>query len=637
MGMAPKNLSFGKTFQEGLSGRQLLFKAVPGSRLYRTIAGLGLIILSIILYRFPGMKLPADILAIMAAVICGTEMVIGAVKGVVQGKLNVAELVTLAIAGSFFLGEYLVAAEVAFIMTAGGYLEERVIDRSKKEIQERASLIPQEARLKTITAEKMVPLAEIKPGDLILVKPGEEIPVDGIIDSGSSLVSEANITGESSPLSKRPGDTVYAGSISLDGALEVNTRKAGGQSTLGRMVQLTHQALKEKTPTLRLADRFAAWFTPFVLSLTFIVYVLSGDPVRAITVLVVMCPCTLVLAIPTALAASLGKAVKNGILPKGGVYLEKAAEVDTLVLDKTGTLTFGIPGISRVIPLKGVSKEYLIATAAAAEKYSNHPIARAIMAEAGRLNISIPDPEMVRAVPGKGVAARVGDEEIVVSNARLGEEAGYQNLEEALELVGEEESQGKSTFLIAVNKEIKGVISLEDTLREETRQSLNLLKGMVPHIIMLTGDNYSTALRTAGEAGIREFKARLLPEDKVNIVKELMGRGKRVAAVGDGINDAPLLAAADVGIAMGDSSASITLDAGSVVLMKGDFLKVPLFFKIARETRSIIKQNIICFALIYNTAAFMLASLGYLSPLGGAILHNVGSTLVVVNSMRLMR
>ncbi len=607
------------------------------SRLYRTITGLGLIILSIVFYRFPGTKLPADLLAITAAVICGTEMVIGAVKGVIRGKLNVAELVTLAIMGSFALGEYLVAAEVAFIMTAGGYLEERVVDRSKKEIHELFSLIPQNARLKIINEEKMVSLAEIKPGDLVMVKPGEEIPVDGIIDSGSSLVSEANITGESAPRSKRPGDSVYAGSISLDGALTVKTRRTGGQSTLGRMVQLTNQALEEKTPTVRLADRFAAWFTPFVLSLTFIVYVLSGDPVRAITVLVVMCPCTLVLAIPTALAASLGKAVRNGILPKGGIYLEKAAEIDTVILDKTGTLTFGKPGISRVMPLEGVTREYLLAMAATAEKYSIHPIARAIVEEAGRNNIAIPDPEEVSVVPGKGVVAKHRGAEIVVSSAGFAEEAGYRNLDEALRLVGEEENQGKSTFVIAVNEELKGVISLEDTLREETRQSMSLLKGMVPRLIMLTGDNYSTAHQTARETGISEFKARLLPEDKVHILKELMAQGRRVAAVGDGVNDAPLLAAADVGIAMGDSPASITLDAGSVVLMNGDFSKLPLFFKIARETRSIIKQNIIIFAVIYNLAAFFLAFSGYLSPLGGAIVHNVGSTLVVLNSMRLMR
>lgn len=609
----------------------------PGPSLYRTVTGIVLIVLSIVFYRFPQTKLLADLLAVAVAVICGAQIVIGAVKGVLGGKLNVDELVTLAIIGSFALGEYLVAAEVAFIMTAGGYLEERVIDRSKKEIHELSSLVPREARLRILGEEKMISLEDIKPGDLVLVKPGEEIPVDGMIISGSSLVSEANITGESGPLSKRPGEAVFTGSISLDGALEVKTRKAGEQSTLGRMVQLTNQALDEKTPTVRLADRFAAWFTPFVLTLTFAVYVLSGDSVRAITVLVVMCPCTLVLAIPTALTASLGKAVRNGILPKGGVYLEKAAEVDTLVLDKTGTLTFGKPRVSRIIPLEGVTKESLLTMAAVAEKYSNHPISRAIMEEAGKYPIAIPDPEEINALSGQGIVAKHRDGEIVVSSARFVEEEGYRNLNEALGLLAEEENLGKSTFVVAVNQEIKGVISLEDTLRDEARQSISLLQGMVPHLIMLTGDNYNTALQMATETGIREFKARLLPEEKAQILKELMNRGRRVAAVGDGVNDAPVLAAADVGIAMGESPDSITLDAGSVVLLNGDFSKVPLFFKIARETRSIIKQNIILFAIIYNLAAFILASLGYLSPLGGAVVHNIGSTMVVLNSMRLMR
>lgn len=641
MAEARKTLSFTREYhQDASSEKKLSFRRythVLNSRLYRTVIGLVLIILSIIFYRFPETNLLANLLAVAAAVVCGTEMVIGAVKGVIRGKLNAAELVTLAIIGSFALGEYLVAAEVAFIMTAGGYLEERVIHKSRKAIHELSSLIPQSARLKISDDEKMVPLTEIKPGDLVLVKPGEEVPVDGIINSGSSLVSEANITGESMPQGKRSGDSVFAGSISLDGALEILTQKAGNQSTLGRIVQLTHQALEEKTPAVRLADRYAGWFTPLVLSLTFLVYVLSGDPVRAITVLVVMCPCTLVLAVPTALSASLGKAVKNGILPKGGAYLEKAAEVDTVILDKTGTLTFGKPRISCIRPLEGVSQEDLLTMAAAAEKYSNHPIARVIMEEAYKKGLSIPDPQEVNSISGRGVVAKHQGQEIVVSSAGFMEEGKFQNLSQALEIVSEEESKGRTTFVIAVNEDIKGVISLEDSLREETRQSMSLLKGMVSHLIMLTGDNYNTAYQTASETGISEFKARLLPQDKVQVLKELMRQGRTVAAVGDGINDAPLLAAADVGIAMGDSSASITLDAGSVVLLKGDFLKLPLFLKIARETRRIIKQNILFFAIIYNLAAFFLASFGFLSPLGGAIVHNVGSTMVVLNSMRLMR
>lgn len=613
------------------------YRPVKIPKLYEVVAGLSFIIFSIIFYRFPRTYLLADALAVGAAVICGREMVVGAIVGVIKGKLNVAELITLAIIASFILGEYLVAAEVAFIMTVGGYLEERVIDRSRRAIHDLASLIPNEARLKAGDNERMIPLADIKPGDLVLVKPGEEIPVDGAVEAGSSLVSEASITGESRPLGKVPGDFVYAGSLNFDGALEIKTLKPAQLSALSKMVELTQKALQEKTPTLRLADRFAAWFTPLVLCLTFVVYLVSGDLVRAIAVLVVMCPCTLVLAIPTALTASLGKSVKNGILPKGGIYLEKAAEVDTILLDKTGTLTFGKPKIIGILPLTGVSTDYILTAAAAAEKYSNHPIAREIVNEAEKRKLPVPDPEEARLVPGGGMAARCNGKEIVVSGAALIREGGYQNLAEARTISVEEERRGRTTFFVAVDKEIKGVITLEDTLRDDTLHSITLLKKLIPRLILLTGDNHHAAYRAAGETGIFEFKAQLLPEDKVKILNELKSQGRTVAAVGDGINDAPLLAGADVGIAMGDCAASITLDAGSVILLNGDFSKLPVFFKIARDTRAIIKQNIILFAVIYNLASLFLASFGYLSPLGGAIVHNIGSTLVVLNSMRLIK
>ena len=606
-------------------------------KLYETVLGFTLIILSIIFYRFPATYFLADLLAIVATVVCGREMVVGAIKGVLKGQLNVAELITIAIIASFALGEYLVAAEVAFIMTVGGYLEERVIDRSRRAIDDLVTLIPNEARLKVAGSEKVVPVEEIKAGDIVLVKPGEEIPVDGTVTAGTSLVSEANITGESKPLGKIPGDTVFAGSLTYDGALEIETEKVGSRSALGRMVELTQTALSEKTPTVRLADRFAAWFTPLVLSLAFLVYVLSGDLIRAIVVLVVMCPCTLVLAIPSALVASLSKSIKNGILPKGGIYLEKAAEVDAIILDKTGTLTFGKPQISSILPLPGVSEDYLLTMAAVAEKHSNHPIAQEIVTVAHKRGLEIPDPETVNLIPGKGMVVKSNGQEIVVSNTGLLSEGEYGKLAQARAIWEDEEKKGRTTFFVAVNNEIKGIVSLEDILRDDTVQSIATLKTIVPRLILLTGDNNDTAYLAAKDTGINEFKARLLPEDKVKILKELRSQGMTVAALGDGINDAPLLAAADVGFAMGDSAAVITLDAGSVILLNGDLSKLPLFIQIARATRRIIKQNIVVFAIIYNLAAFFLASFGYLSPLAGAIVHNVGSTLVVVNSMRLVK
>ncbi|RQD77853.1 MAG: cation-translocating P-type ATPase [Candidatus Syntrophonatronum acetioxidans] len=609
----------------------------PSIRLIETLVGITLFILSIIFYRFPATYLWADILAIIAALICGREMVVGAVRGIWAGKFNVAELITLAIIASFIIGEYLVAAEVALIMTLGGYLEERVIDRSQKSIHQLAALIPRKARLTIKGEEKMVPLENIFPGDLVLVKPGEEIPVDGVVEGGNSLVSEGSITGENKPLGKSPGERVFAGSMNLEGALTIKTTQVGRESTLGRMVELTRQALADRPPVIRLVDRFATWFTPAVLTLAFLVYLFSGDLIRAITVLVIMCPCTLVLAIPSALAASLGKSVKNGILPKGGVYLEKVSQVDTVILDKTGTLTFGTPSVVNLVPLNGVSKEELLTRAAVAEKHSSHPLARAIMEEARARNLTVPDPDKVTNLPGQGVAVISQEEEILVKSTRFLKDHLYQPRELILKAALKEEELGRTTFFVAHKGQVLGIISLEDILREDALDSIASLKKIVPRLILLTGDNFPTAYRVAREMGIKEFNAQLLPQGKVQVLKELKEQGRTVAAVGDGINDAPLLAAADVGIVMGDTATSLTLDAGSVVLLKGDLSKLPLFFQIAHKTKRIIKENIIVFAIIYNLAAFFLASFGYLSPLGGAIVHNIGSTAVVLNSMRLVR
>ena len=637
------------------------------TKLQKTVVGLILIILSIVFYRFPATYLLADITALVVTVICGKDMVIGAVRGVLKGELNVAELVTIAIIASLSIGEYLVAAEVAFIMTAGGYLEERVIDKSKKAIKDLKSLSPQNVRLK-ISSEnwdqnpvpseesKLVSINEIKPDDEVIVKPGEEVPVDGTILKGITLLSEASITGESSPIQKTVGDMVYAGSLNYEGALLIKTLKQGDNTILGRMVELTEKALEERTPTIRLADRFAAWFTPLVLSLTFLVYILSGDLFRAITVLVVLCPCTLVLAIPSALAASLGKSVKNGILLKGGVYLEKAAEIDTIIFDKTGTLTYGKPKIIDIVPFDGYTREQLLEKAAAAEKYSTHPIAKEIIDEARKNNLTIKEPNNVKVVPGLGMVAICEDEKITVSSSRFLKEKSHQkkstikesstsdsydfdydNFEIALDMVTREEELGRTAFFVAVNNKIAGIISMEDILREDTKKSLIEIKKIVPNTILLTGDNYSSAYQISQETGISEFKAGLLPEEKVKVLDDLKKQGKTVAAVGDGINDAPLLAKADVGIAMGDTKASVLLDACSVVLLDGEFNKLSMFLNIARRTRRIIKQNIIVFAIIYNLAGFSLAAFGYLSPLGGAIVHNVGSTMVVLNSTRLIK
>ncbi|MBT9145886.1 MAG: putative manganese/zinc-exporting P-type ATPase [candidate division WS2 bacterium] len=614
---------------------KLSLLSIPKS--YEMAIGLGLIFLSLLFYRFPSLELVGDILAIIAAVICGKSIVLDTLKGVIKGKLNADELITLAIVGSFFLGEYLVAAEVAFIMTMGAFLEDKVVDRSRKAIGELSSLIPHEARIRHEGDFALVPISQVKINDLVLVKLGEEIPVDGIIISGMSSVSEASLTGESKPLIKNSGDFVYAGALNMEGALEIKTLKIGKQSALGRMVTLTEEALKEKTPVMRLADRYASWLTPIVLFFTLVVFLLTGDIYRAIAVLVVACPRSLVLAIPTALTAALGKAVKQGILIRGGVFLNKAAEVDTILFDKSGTLTLGKPQVVKVIPLNGFNRENLLLLAAIAEKFSEHPIGQAIVREAKKQFLVIPDPQDIRVVPGKGLVVNYNGSNITVGNTGFLRDGEFKFSQEAREISTKEEEIGRTTFFVAEDQDIRGIISLEDVIRDETLVSLASLKKIVSRVILLTGDNYESAYKVATETGIGEFRAKLLPEDKVNTLLELRSEGLTIAAVGDGINDAPLLASADVGIAMGGSGSHLTLEAASVVLLKDDLAKLPVFFKLARDTKAIIRQNLFFFAIAYNLIAFLLASLGYLNPLGGAIVHNIASFAVILNSRRLLR
>lgn len=614
-------------------------------RAYEVLAALALILLSVIFYRLSGgikpissfFKSTADILAIIATILIGRNIISGALKGLLRKKFNVDELISLAILGAFLTGEYIVAAEVAFIVTMGAFLEDRVSDKSRRAIEQLFKLAPCKARLRLGKEDILVPIEEIKSGDPVLVKPGEEFPVDGVVTGGLSSVNEASLTGESKPVDKSPGDMVLAGTLNLDGALEVKTLKVGGSSALGRMIELTRKALREKTPLIRLVDRFASWFTPAVLLFTLMVYLLTKDVMRAVAVLVVACPCSLVLATPTALTASLGKAARLGVLLKGGAYLEKAAEVDTVVLDKTGTLTIGEPQIKNVLVLNSASKEELLFMASVAEKFSEHHLGKAILKEARKIGKPIPDPEEVKVVPGKGIVARYNGTSITLEKTSFLKDGEYKSVEEALNLAGQEEKDGRTTFFVAWDGEVKGLISLEDILREETLISMAMLKRLTDKIVLLSGDNYNSTATMAVQTGITDFKANLLPEDKVLTLRELKREGRVVAAVGDGINDAPLLAWADVGIAMGNSGSHITLEAASVVLLRDDIGKIPVFLKLARQTRGIIRQNLLIFGVLYNLLAFAGASLGYLSPLWGAIIHNLGAVAVILNSSRLSR
>lgn len=614
-------------------------------KLYEVITTLILIIFSILFYRLSSnyaffeigkiYKLIAQILAILATIITGKDIIIGAIRGLISLKFNVDELISSAIIASVVMGEYLVAAEVAFIMTLGTFLEDMVSEKSRKSIEGLYKLAPHQARLKLQDGERMVDIDEVKEGDMVLVKPWEEIPVDGLIVEGNSSVNEANLTGESNPVDKSLGDMVLAGTQNLDGLLMIKTTKVGKSSALGRMIELTREGLKEKTPLIRLLDKFASWFTPAVFVFTLIVFLITRDVMRAVAVLVVACPCSLVLASPTALTAALGKAAKLGILLKGGAYLEKATEVDTIIFDKTGTLTIGEPQIKNILSLGSVTREEVLFMASIAEKHSEHHLGKAIVKETGKDLKDIPDPEELKIIPGKGIVAKYGGVNIVVGKSSFLKDSDFKSIDDAIYHSFKEEVENKTTFFVAWDNEVKGIISLEDMIREKTLFSLAKLKKLGYKMVLLSGDNYNSTSTMAATTGISEFKHSLLPEDKVLALYDYKKSGKTVAAIGDGVNDAPLLARADVGIAMGKSN--LTMEAASVVLLKEDIEKIPEFFQLAKRTGRIIKQNIFLFGVIYNLLAFAGASLGYLTPFWGAVVHNLGAIAVILNSSRLIR
>jgi len=578
-----------------------------------------------------------DAAALLAVILTGGPIILRAVRGIFAREMNVDELVSLAIIGALSIGQYLAAAEVALIMVIGSLLEEFTAQRSRQAIQGLIKLSPINARVRRRDGDLLVPIDTVIPGDLVLVKPGERIPVDGTVTSGFSSVNEAPITGEAMPVDKLGGDLVFDGTTNLTGGLEIRVSRAGSQSTLGKIIQLMGEAELDNMPVMRLVDRYARWFTPAVILIATSVYLLTDDVTRAITVLIVGCPCAFVLATPTAIAAAFGNAARHGILIKDGIHLQRMSEIDTVVFDKTGTLTVGSPGVTDILPLNCCSPDHLLLTAATAEKFSEHPIARAIMSEAKTRGVNVPDPEFSRIIPGRGIEARYEGRVISLGKRDTLPQWGIPTLPVVEETTRRCEEMARTVFFVAVDKEVKGLICLEDVIRDETARAISDLKGEGLRTLIFTGDNSQVAASVAAKIGVEGYRGGLLPEDKLAGIKELQKKGAVVAVVGDGINDSPALAMADVGIAMGAAGTDVAVEAADIVLVKDDIGKIPLLFRLARRTKRVISQNILLFGIFYNLLAFTLSTLGLLSPFGAAIVHNVGSVAVVLNSARLIR
>ncbi|MFM9329056.1 heavy metal translocating P-type ATPase [Paenibacillus mesotrionivorans] len=605
---------------------------------YRKFIFPGLLLLFILLSLIPGQEnwlgfsLATIPLLLGGGYITWTTLVVVMEKR----KITAGMLVVFALIGTTYVGEYLAGAIVAFMMIFGEFLEDITLDRTRNAVRALVELSPDTAWVKRNGEYVSVSVEEVRIKDYVLVKPGERIPVDGTILSGQVVINEAAITGESLPVEKTAGAKVFAGTVNQSGALEMITERIGDDTTLGKIIEVVYEAQENKGETQRVADQFAKYFTPVILLICVAVWVVTKDLTRVMAVLVIACPCALVLATPTAVVASVGNAAKRGALIKGGVALEKAGKVTVVCLDKTGTLTAGRPHVVEIQAFNAsYSENEVLAIAAIAEKRSEHPLAVAVLKEAENRALPIREPQEFKAIFGRGVQCMIDGIPVEVSNRRVLEFVSAS--EEALNFLDVQEAEGRTALLVVQNGEIIGGMSIADELREDAPFAVKAMKQSgVRRIIMLTGDNEKTARSITQQVGLTEYKANLFPEDKLEFVKSLQQDGEIVAMIGDGVNDAPALALADVGIAMGAAGTDVAIESADMALMADDLKMVPVTLDLSRRALGIIKQNIWVFAVAVNIVGIALASSGYLSPIAAAVVHNASSIFVVLNSARLL-
>ncbi|MDZ7262088.1 MAG: heavy metal translocating P-type ATPase [candidate division KSB1 bacterium] len=569
-------------------------------------------------------------------------------KGITEARnlrLGMNFLMTLAVIGAMFIGEWSEAAMVIFLFALAQLLESYSIDRARHSIQSLMRLAPNVALVKTEQGSHLVSVEEVSIGNTIIIKPGERIPLDGVVQSGRSSVNQAPITGESMPVEKSPDDEVFAGSINEKGTLEVRVTKKWADSTLSRIIHLIEQAQAQKAPSQSFVEKFARYYTPAVV--TFAVLLAVIPPLffggvfmdwfyRALVLLVISCPCALVISTPVTIVSGLTNAARNGILIKGGAYLENFGHLKALAFDKTGTLTVGKPRVQNVIPLNNQNESNLLTIAASIESRSEHPLAQAIVDYAVSKNISLQAIEHFESITGKGARASINGTTYFIGNHRLFEENHWCE-EEIHQHLDKIEQRQHTAVIVGNEKSILGVIAIADGVRENAAQAIRELHAAgIQKTIMLTGDNQQTAEAIAREIGIAEFRSELLPEDKVAAIKQLLTEYRQVAMVGDGINDAPALAVATMGISMGTSGTDTALETADIALMKDDLSKLAYLKLLSRKTVRIIKQNILV-ALLLKGVFVILAIPGW-ATLWMAVFADMGASLMVVfNGLRALK
>ncbi len=550
-----------------------------------------------------------------------------------QRRITAGVLVVISIVGCAYLGFYKAAALVALMMFLGEWLEERTLAKTRQSFRELMELVPEKSVAWRNGQWEEISTNDVRVGDRLLVKPGQGIPADGVVVKGTAAVNEAALTGESMPVDKSTGDPVWQGTMNQFGSLEFLVEKAGSATTMGKIIEAVYHAQETKGSTQRLADRFAQYFTPLILAIAGGTWYLTDDLIRTMTVLVIACPCALVLATPTAIVASVGNVAKRGVLVKGGKAIEALSQVTVVCLDKTGTLTYGKPRLVHATAFKGREISDVLYYASAAESHSEHPIAVSIREYTEQEGIhSAFQIEDFQQVIGTGVQAKVNGKLVQVGNGRL----GFEDVEAHL-FLKEQEGMGHTALLVFVDGDCIGGIALGDQVRAEAARATGSLRALgISKVVMLTGDHPTAAHFTGEQISVDEVHAGLLPQEKLALIQSYQRSGHVVAMVGDGINDAPALIAADVGIAMGAAGTDLAIESSEIALMGDKLTLLPEIIEISRRTMFIVRQNILYFAVLFNLVGIGLAMTGLISPVVGAIIHNAASLFVVANSARLL-
>lgn len=605
-------------------------------RLWQTLVGVVFVLNAFLVdWLFENGQTVASVSAFLGAITLGYPIVWTAMKDIYRGMLGINELVAIAVLAAFATGDYKTAGVVAFFMLLGEIIETRTAEGARASIESLIKLTPTKARRITPQGEEEVAAKDLAIGDVIRIRPGDNVAADGVILTGQGSFNQSTITGESLPADKKPGDEVFAGTQNLTGVLEIKVSRAGQDTTLGRVRELILAAEKTKLPIMKIVDQYMGFYTPLVLVIAALVWAFTRRLDNVISVIIFSCPCAFILATPTAMVAALSAAARLGILIKNVADIELAAKINAFIFDKTGTLTTGELAVSRLAPLGDTKPADLLRIAASAEKYSNHPTAKALAQLAKEAGVPLIEPKDFSEAAGRGIKAQVNGATVLVGRAQwLHDNNVNGDFAKSVDL---NETEGWSLIFVAEGSRCIGWVGLQDQTRAEARDSLaDLKESGVRRIAMVSGDRQPVASRVAREIGCEEAKGECLPQNKVEFVKAVKAKGYHVAVVGDGVNDAPALAAGDIGIAMGAAGSEVAIHSATIALMNNDLRRLPFLIRLSRSTRAVINQNFL-FGVVFIIGGMTLAALGKVPPVLAAAMHTVSSLIVVFNSARLVR